>query len=175
MGGTKEIERAGWYVLHVRSNQERRARDYLDSRGIETFLPLFREASRRRDRQAVVEKPLFKGYLFLRSSLARSERIEILHAPGAVRVVGFGGSPAIVDCDLVESVRTLAGAGRDPMPFPYLERGMHVRVAGGPLAGLAGFLVEAPEGKQKVVISVQLLGRSVAATIEREEVVCVGN
>jgi len=88
---------AAWYALSVRSNHERRAFEHLEAHSIPAFLPLYRVASRRRDRRVVIDKPLFGGYLFVQSSLHRSERIVIMRAPGAVRLVGSEGPESIAD------------------------------------------------------------------------------
>ncbi len=165
---------ARWYAVHVRSNHEKKARDYLGSRSVEAFLPLYRVQSRRRDRKVIVDKPLFGGYLFVHSDLARAERIEILSAPGTVRLVGFDEGPSAVPEAVIESIRILVGSGRDPEPFPYLNRGKRVRVVGGPLAGLEGYVVESETGKRKVVVTIDILGRSVAATLEREGLEAAG-
>ena len=158
-----------WYALHVRSNHEKKAREYLASRSIETFLPLYRVQSRRRDRRAIVDKPLFSGYVFVRSAMERGERIEILRAPGLARLVGFEAGPAPIPDSTVEAVRVVVGSGRNPEPFPFLSRGKRVRLVAGPLAGIEGFIVDASDGRKRVVVSVEILGRSVSATVERDE------
>jgi transcription termination/antitermination protein NusG len=157
-----------WYALHVRSNHEKRARDYLHSRQVEAFLPLYRVQSRRRDRRVVVDKPLFTGYVFVHSSLERSEKIEILRSPGCVGLVGFDDGPRPVADSVLESVRILVGSGRQPEPFPFLKEGKRVRVAGGALDGIEGYVVQAPDGKPRVVVSIEILGRSVAVRLDRE-------
>jgi transcription termination/antitermination protein NusG len=164
--GTRDLS---WYALHVRSNQEKRARDYLQSRDVEVFLPLYRVQSRRRDRRMVVEKPLFTGYLFVHSDLKRSEKIELLRAPGSVGLVGFDDGPRPVPDSELDSIRILVGSGRVPEPFPFLKEGKRVRVTGGALDGLEGYVVHAADGKRRVVVSIEILGRSVAALLEREE------
>ena len=51
-------------------------------------------------------------------------------------------------------------------PFPYLKEGQMVRVVYGPLKGSEGFLLKIKEGKEKLIISVDLLQRSVAVEID---------
>jgi len=57
----------------------------------------------------------------------------------------------------------------DPLLFPYLAQGKRVRVVSGALAGLYGLVVRAPDGSRRVVVSVPLLGRSVAVSLGREK------
>jgi transcription antitermination factor NusG len=62
--GTTPDESARWYAVHVRSNQERTTAAFVEGRGVEHFLPTYRTRSRRKDRRVMLERPLFKGYLF---------------------------------------------------------------------------------------------------------------
>ena len=52
-------------------------------------------------------------------------------------------------------------------PWPFLTIGQMVRVAAGPLKGLEGRLAQVRDG-WRVVISIELLHRSVAVLVERE-------
>jgi transcription antitermination factor NusG len=50
-------------------------------------------------------------------------------------------------------------------PHPYLKVGTRVRITGGPMAGLEGILLR-KRGKSRVVVSVDLIMRSVAMDID---------
>ena len=56
--------RHSWYAIHCRSRHEAKVEAGLLHRGLETFLPRLVIRSRRRDRKAFLEVPLFPGYLF---------------------------------------------------------------------------------------------------------------
>jgi transcription antitermination factor NusG len=51
-------------------------------------------------------------------------------------------------------------------PFPYLKEGQLVRVVDGPLKDCEGFLVKIKEGRERLIISIDLLKRSVSVEIE---------
>jgi transcription antitermination factor NusG len=51
-------------------------------------------------------------------------------------------------------------------PFPYLKKGQLIRIVDGPLKGCEGFLLKKQAEKQKLIISVDLLKRSVSIEIE---------
>jgi transcription antitermination factor NusG len=55
-------------------------------------------------------------------------------------------------------------------PWPYLTAGDRVRLEDGPLAGIEGILLR-EKTQCRVVVSVELLQRSVAVEIGRESVV----
>ena len=103
-----------WYAVHVRSNQERVAREYLEALGIELFLPTYREVSRRSDRRVILDRPLFSGYLFVRMDVEGPVRREVIQAPGVVNVIGFGGNVVPVPDETIESIRILIGDGSGP-------------------------------------------------------------
>ena len=116
-----------WYAVHVRSNQEQGTASYLAGRGIELFLPTYTTRSRRVDRDALVVRPLFPGYLFVRIDIRGPARVDVLKAAGAVRIVGFGGEATPVPGETIESLRILVGAGADRVrPHPLVRAGQRV-------------------------------------------------
>jgi transcription antitermination factor NusG len=84
-------------------------------------------------------------------------------------LVGFDGTPAALPDEEIETLRRSLGRGARSEPYPYLTLGQRVRVKSGPLAGLQGFLVRKKHGSH-LVISVELILRSVAVEIEDKDV-----
>ena len=70
---------ARWYVLFVRSNQEKRVALGLSDRGIEHLLPCYGSLRQWKDRRVKLDIPLFPGYLFVHLPL--SERMQALTIP----------------------------------------------------------------------------------------------
>jgi len=140
----------------------------LVGQGIETFLPLVEVLSRWKDRRKLVQKPLFPGYLFTR--VGRERVVEVTRTPGVVHLVGAEfGRPAEVSEEVINNLRRLL-ASRVPIdPYPYLKKGQSVVIRRGPLKGVEG-IVARRNGVHKLVVSVHLLGRSVAATVAAEDV-----
>jgi transcription antitermination factor NusG len=66
----------------------------------------------------------------------------------------------------MERVRRLVQSGLLVTPFPFLELGQTVLIERGPLAGMEGILTET-KGKYRLVVSIQLLRRSVSAEVDR--------
>jgi hypothetical protein len=58
-------------------------------------------------------------------------------------------------------------SGLGAEPWPFLDIGQRVRLEEGPLAGLEGLLIEVSK-KQRLIVSVTLLRRSVAVEVQRE-------
>jgi transcription antitermination factor NusG len=152
-----------WYAVYTRSRQEKVVHRALEGAGMGSYLPLRRVLSRWKDRRQWVEKPLFPGYLFVKAPQERLWTVRDLR--GVVCVVGNGERPTPVPEVQVESVRRMLEGTDRADPWPYMKEGMRVRVTAGPLIGLEGFVVER-RNACRLVVSVDLLGRSVATEID---------
>lgn len=163
------VERIGacregdWVAVVVRTHYERVATGQLVRHGYETFLPV--RATRRSGGRAS-QVPLFPGYLFCR--YARGNPYRILHASGVIRILGVDRGPACVPEAEVEAIRRIVSSGVDAEPCDMLRIGQRVRVIAGPLIGLCGILLAA-RGGQRVVVSVSILSRAVAAEVTMDQ------
>lgn len=154
-----------WYALTVKPNHERAAAQALGCKNLESFLPLYLTRRRWSDRIKKLDMPLFAGYVFCR--FADGERTKVLATPGVTSVVGFGNQPAPVTEEEIHAVRTMIASGLPVGPWPYLRVGERVRIEAGPLCGLEGILTQVKD-VWRVVVSVELLQRSVAAEVDRD-------
>jgi transcription antitermination factor NusG len=155
---------AAWYALTVKPRHERTAARNLRSRGLEGFAPACRVRRRWCDRIKEIETPLFPGYVFCRFSFA--DRMQVLNTPGVTSVVGFGKEPAVVPDEEIEAVRAVAASGLAAQPWPYLRAGQRVRIEQGCLEGVVGILLREKDSC-RVLVSVEILRRSVAVEIDR--------
>jgi|SRR5579872_1194006 len=157
-----------WYALTVPYQHERQTEKALQSKGLETLVPLYRSRRHWSDRVKEVEMPLFAGYVLCQFDLA--ERIPVLDTPGVSRIVGFGGAmTALEDCE-VAGIRRLVALKVPLAPWPYLKAGDRVRVEHGPMRGLEGTLLRTKDAL-RLVIGVELLQRSISVEVEREAVI----
>jgi transcription antitermination factor NusG len=161
----QDIDRYPWFAVRVRSNHERIAAAHLRERGYEEFSPSWKTERRWSDRTKEIDQFLFPGYVFCR--LNPLDRLPVLSAPGVVDLVGFGKIPAPVPDQEIETVRRMVQSGLFVMPWPFLELGHRILIERGPLAGVEGILDEV-KGKCRLVVSVQLLQRSVSAEVDRD-------
>ncbi len=155
-----------WYALQVRPRFEKIVSRNLYSKGYEEFVPLYKRISRWSDRTKEIELPLFPGYVFYRFNV--HQRLPILMIPGVNSVVGVGQNWMPVEQRELDDVRTLLQSGSHCEPWPYhLEVGQIVQVERGPLAGTQGFVARVKD-TCRLVVSVNLLQRSVAVEIDRD-------
>jgi transcriptional antiterminator RfaH len=160
-----------WYAVHIKSNQERVTADFLRNRNVVCFLPTYSLRSKRKDREKTLARPLFTGYLFVYVDYRLSERVEVLKAPGTVRIVSFSDKPAPIPDDTIESIRILVETpDNQARPHPLLQAGRRVKVVDGPFAGASGKLQETRESRPKLVVEIEFLGRAVAVPIRPEQV-----
>jgi transcription antitermination factor NusG len=152
-----------WYAVYTFANHEKRVKEQLERRLVESFLPLYDSVRRWKDRRVRLQLPLFPSYVFVR--LALRDRWPVLQIPGVARLVGFNGSPSALPESEVEALQRIAPTGLHMEPHRYLSAGRRVRVKAGPLAGLEGILVRKKNG-DRFVVSVELIMRSVALELD---------
>jgi transcriptional antiterminator NusG len=158
---------APWLALWTHSHAEQLVRDQLIAKKFDAFLPLIPTWSRRGGVRHVIRKPMFPGYLFVRHALDKNSYIEILKTNGIARILGERWDrPAIVADAEIDAVRQVLNTGLPILPYSYLREGHRVRITHGPLAGVEGVLVHHKPNKGLLVVSVDLLQRSVAVEVD---------
>jgi len=160
---TAENADSAWYAVYTRHQHEKTVARSLESRGHEVFLPLYSAVHRWQDRNKQLWLPLFPCYVFVHGGLDR--RVQILSTPGAYTIVGWGGRPAAIPHAEIKAVRQVVESSLRAEPHPLLKCGDRVRVRVGPLQGVEGFLVRKKNGF-RLVISVEMLGRSAAVEVD---------
>jgi transcriptional antiterminator NusG len=157
----------GWYAIWTRSHSEQLVADQLAAKGLQVFLPKISVWSRRGGVRHVIQIPMFTGYVFLNETVDKNTYIEVIKARGVVRLLGerWDRLSPISD-EEIEALQQVLGAGLPVAPHSYLREGQRVRITGGPLKGVEGFFVEDLSDKGILVLSVDLLQRSVAVKID---------
>ena len=153
-----------WFALYVRSKQEHSVSAGLRGRGYEEFLPLYRSTRNWSDRQKELDLPLFPGYVFCRLNV--NHRQPVISVPGVVSILGLGRVPVPVPEEEVIAVQRVVQSGVMAVPWPFLQAGERVLIERGPLVGIEGTLVEI-KSRLRLVLSIELLQRSVAAEVSR--------
>jgi transcription antitermination factor NusG len=150
-----------WHVLHTRSRQEKVVADDLSAMGVRYFLPLRHEVRFHGKRKAVVDAPVFSGYVFLRGSLD-----EAYMADRTKRIVNI-----IRVCDQeqltweLSNLRLALSGHSTVQPYPYLQAGVRVEVKSGPLRGLQG-IIESRLQNDRLILQVNTLGQAVSVEID---------
>ena len=159
-----------WFALYVQVNHEREVTKRLEQKEINAFLPLMERWSKRRDRRKKVSLPLFPGYLFIRTVLDNPTHVHILKTPGALVLIGNSEGPVAIPPHQIESLQTMLHSPQPIQLNPYLKEGDWVHVISGPLAGCMGILLRQNPKKGRLIVSVDIICRSVSVELDMEDV-----
>jgi transcription antitermination factor NusG len=156
-----------WHVLWTRSNCEQAVHDQLAAHGFAPFLPTVQSWCRRGGVRRLATQPMFSGYVFLRHAIDKASYVQVCQARGLVRVLGDRWDRlAVVPDAEMEAIRRISVSAVPVLPHPYLREGQRVRVTRGPLADVEGIVVRSSPKKGLLVVSVDLLQRSVAVHLD---------
>ena len=156
-----------WRVLWTHSNCEQLVFDQLAAKGLELFLPTIESWCRRGGVRRLARLPLFRGYLFLRHAMDTLSCVEVGKTRGLVRVLGERWDRLdIVPDSEIDAVQRFVASGLPMLPHPYLREGQRVRITRGPLADVEGILIRMNSKKGLLVVSVNLLKRSIAVQLD---------
>jgi transcription antitermination factor NusG len=92
----------------------------------------------------------------------------VLNTCGVLRVLGTRESPAVVNEEEIRHLATVTRAKLDLQPCAFITSGQKVRIHRGPLCGVEGIITGFDSRRQKVVVSISLLQRSAAVSLEPE-------
>jgi transcription antitermination factor NusG len=157
-----------WFAVRVRTSAEALVEANLRDKCEGTFLPTYIECRHYCDRVKQVRTALFPGYIFCRFN-PDGGRLPVLQTPGVQQIVGNSTGPIAVDENEILSLQKTAMLGLSTRPWPFLRCGERVRIGYGSMAGVEGILLY-EKGSQLLVLSVELLQRSVAVQIDRSMV-----
>ena len=156
---------SSWYAVHTMARHEKRVAAQFEEKRVCTFLPLLYQVHRWSDRRCVVEIPMFSCYSFVRMVQTAEERLKVLRTPGVLGFVGSERQGTSIPDEQIESLRKAVREKIPCLPHPFVSVGKRVRIRGGSLDGLEGVLML--QGRdQSLVISVELLQRSVSIRVE---------
>jgi transcription termination/antitermination protein NusG len=163
-----------WYAIWTRSHCERLVAAQLEAKGIPPFLPEMRVRSSRRGTTAIVRAPMFPGYLFVHQAMNKDCYVEMLKIRGLVRILedGWTRLTPIPDADMT-ALQRIVEADVPAFAHPHLAQGARVSIVDGPLTGIEGVFVRGHSSQGCLVISIDLLGRSVAVAIDAAAVMPV--
>lgn len=163
----RSVGRAHWCALWTHAHCEQLVHEHLHAKEFDVFLPMMTVWSRRGGVRHLIQVPMFPGYLFLRHAIDKHSYIEILKTRGLTRILGERWDrPAIVADEEIDAMQRLLASRVPVLAHPYLQEGQRVRITEGPLADVEGILVQNKPNKGLLVLSVNLLQRSVAVEVD---------
>ena len=162
-----EASEPKWHVLWTRSHCEQLVYDQLATKGFAPFLPKMHVWSRHDGVRRPTHIPMFPGYLFLHQAMYMASYVEVRTARGLVALLGEGWDRlAVVPDAEIEAIQKVHSSYLPARPHAFLRAGERVRITQGLLAGAEGILVRSKSNKGLLVVSVEMLQRSVAVEID---------
>jgi transcription termination/antitermination protein NusG len=155
-----------WYVLFVRTNQEKRVAESLAARAVEHYLPCYSSIRKWKDRRISLEMPLFPGYIFVRLPLF-DKRI-VLTVPNIVSLVGSSRGASEMTEEEIQSIKRGLEHGT-AQPHPYLKEGERVMITTGIMAGMEGVLLRRQNGA-RIVICLDSILRAFVVEVDESSV-----
>ncbi len=169
--------RGVWWVAHTKSRNEKALAQDLIRKEISYFLPMSWRVRRIRKRTVRSLLPLFSGYLFFCGDA--NQRVELLRTNRVANVIIVKDQERLFE-ELLQIEQALQ-AGAALLPHKYIKAGQKCRVIGGPLAGLQGIVVRAPEHKTesyegivstkstlRLVLQIDMLGQAASVEIDTD-------
>lgn len=153
-----------WYAMKTTYKKELRAKEYLDSRGVESFIPMQQKIESRSGRKRVTLVPAVHNLIFVKADLATLNEIKIslnyLH--NCLMTEGNKSSPIIVPTKQMDQfidamTRNLERIIYVDLTTVALEKGVPVRITGGDFEGYEGE-VERVKGKRDRYVHVIIKG-----------------
>lgn len=135
-----------WYVVYTYPKQERRIFADLLKESINAFLPFQKVVRQWSDRKKKLEVPLFPNYVFVQ--MPEKDRFKVFNVAGVTRFISFGGKPAVVSEDEINTIKQLVNHDISFEKEVSLTSGDKVKVVQGPLTGRSGVLLEKKGGKR---------------------------
>ncbi|PTX94552.1 transcription termination/antitermination NusG family protein [Opitutus sp. ER46] len=152
-----------WLVCHTKPRCEKKFAALMKAEKFEHYLPLIDSRREYAQQTKVFTKPLFPGYVFARVPVELKARIyqqDLL-------------ARAIVVEDEAKFLRQLADvkaiveSGLELSVMPLLTKGRRVKITGGPLHGVEGY-VDDPAKPQGVVVSIDVLRQGLLVKVPAE-------
>jgi transcriptional antiterminator NusG len=170
-----------WYVVHAysgfenqvrRSLQERIERFGMQDRFGEILVPMEEVVEMREGQKRRSERKFFPGYVLVQMDMSEEAWHLVKEAP---KVLGFiGGAsdkPAPISDREAEAILRRIQEGVDkPRPKVLFEPGEVVRVVDGPFNDFNGVVEEVNYEKSRLLVAVQIFGRSTAVELEFSQV-----
>ena len=152
-----------WLVCHTKPRCEKKFAALMAAEKFEHYLPLVTSVRKYAAQTKRFTKPLFPGYVFAKVPEALKPRIyqqDLLAR--AITVEDESGF-----LHQLEDVKTIVASGFELSVMPLLTKGRRVKIVGGPLHGVEGY-IDDPVKPQGIVVSIDVLQQGLLVKVPAE-------
>ena len=153
-----------WYVIQAKPGLADRAQQELENQGFDTYQPkIWVEKIVKRQRKRRLEA-LFPGYIFIYLSELESDWRPIRSTRGVSKLVAFGGQPASVPSDIIQSIKDQI-SDDSTAEKSALEKNQTLEITEGPFINLRA-LFDTYDGEERAYVLLNMLGKWQRIAIE---------
>jgi transcription antitermination factor NusG len=152
-----------WFVAHTKPRREKKVVEYCQRQAIAATLPCYNSAHKYRGKTVVFQKPLFPGYVFVQCEPAKKDSIrQNDHVANLLEVFDQATFQEQLD-DILLALESEIGVRL----APSVGEGMRVRIKGGPLQGVEGW-VEKRYGMTTVLLRLDFISQAAAVKMDAD-------
>lgn len=141
-----------WLACHTKPRCEKKFAALMAAEKFEHYLALVVSVRRYAQQTKKFTKPLFPGYVFAKVPVEKKARI--YQQDLLARAITVDDEAKFLR--QLADVKAIVASGLELSVMPLLTKGRRVKIIGGPLHGLEGF-VDDPSNPQGIVLSVDVL------------------
>lgn len=149
-----------WLVCHTKPRCEKKFAALLKAEKFEHYLALVQSVRRYAQQTKKFTKPLFPGYVF--AHVPAEHKSRIYQQELIARAIIVEDEEKFLR--QLADVKAIVASGFELSVMPLLTKGRRVKILGGPLHGLEGF-VDNPANPQGIVLSVDVLQQGLLAKV----------
>lgn len=152
-----------WFVAHTKPRREKKLVGFCQRNALAATLTCYRSAHKYRGKTVVFEKPLFPGYVFLQ--LEREQAATVRQNDHVANLLEVFDQETFERQlrDILVALEANVGVRLAPSIGP----GMRVRIKGGPLLGLEGW-VENRYGMTTVLLRLDFINQAAAVKVDAD-------
>ena len=152
-----------WFVAHTKPRREKKLVEYCQRQGFSATLPCYDSAHKYRGKTVVFRKPLFPSYVFLQLPAEQKGAVrQNDHVANLLEVFDQATFR-----EQLEGILAALNTDLEVRLAPAIGEGMRVRIKGGPLQGLEGW-VEKRYGMTTVLLRLDFINQAAAVKIDAD-------
>ena len=152
-----------WFVAHTKPRREKKLVEYCQRQGFTATLPCYDSVHKYRGKTVVFRKPLFPSYVFLQ--LQSEQKGSIRQSDHVANLLEVFDQEEFQQ--QLSSILLALDSDLEVRLAPAIGEGMRVRIKGGPLQGLEGW-VEKRYGMTTVLLRLDFINQAAAVKVDAD-------
>jgi transcriptional antiterminator RfaH len=152
-----------WLVCHTKPRCEKKFAALMAAEKFEHYLPLIESVRQYAQQTKRFTKPLFPGYVF--AKVPRELKARIYQQDLLARAITVEDEDSFLH--QLADVKMIVASGFELSVMPLLTKGRRVKIVGGPLHGVEGF-IDNPAQPQGIVIAIDVLQQGLLVKVPAE-------